>query len=348
MGGFGPTRAALEAGMSFGGYETARVQMDREGYVTLSIGMPTQGQGVETALAQTAAAELGLDPATHVLMDSSDTARVPYSPVGAIASRGAAVGGAAVAAAARRLAGQLRRMAAELLGAAPEDVVLSDGAATASGGRSIALSAVATAIQRGHLVLTDDETALEASATVDPTAETFSYGAHVGVVDVDPGTGAVALMRYAAVSDCGRLINPAIVRGQVEGGIVQGIGGALMEALGVDADGAPTAATLFDYVLPTAADVPPLAVELFETPSPVTPTGARGAGEIGILGPGAAIAGAVTAAFGGRSPASRLPLTAPGVRALARADSTGREPAPRVPAPAYGGTVHGPTDQESP
>lgn len=348
MGGFGPTRAALEAGMSFGGYETARVQMDREGYVTLSIGMPTQGQGVETALAQTAAAELGLDPATHVQMDSSDTGRVPYSPVGAIASRGAAVGGAAVAAAARRLAGQLRRMAAELLGVAPEDVALSDGAATASGGRSIALSAVAAAIQRGRLVLTDDETALEASATVDPTAETFSYGAHVAVADVDPGTGAVELMRYAAVSDCGRLINPAIVRGQVEGGIVQGIGGALMEALGFDADGVPTAATLFDYVLPTAADVPPLAVELFETPSPVTPTGARGAGEIGILGPGAAIAGAVTAAFGGRSPASRLPLTAPEVRALARADSTGREPAPHVPAPAYGGTVHGPTDQESP
>jgi carbon-monoxide dehydrogenase large subunit len=134
------------------------------------------------------------------------------------------------------------------------------------------------------------------------------------------------LARYAAVSDCGRLINPAIVRGQIEGGIVQGIGGALMEQLTFAADGTPTAATLFDYLLPTAADVPPMAVELLETPSPVTPTGARGAGEIGIIGPGAAIAGAVTDAFGGRAQARELPLTPPRVRALARIASTGREP----------------------
>jgi carbon-monoxide dehydrogenase large subunit len=325
MGGFGPTRAALSAGMGFGGYESARVRMGRDAHVTLSIGMPSQGQGIETALAQTAAAELGIDPRTDVALDSADTAHVPYSPVGAIASRGAAVGGAAVASAARRLAGQLRRMAGSLLDIDPDALVLANGCAMASDGRSVALATVAAAIQQGQLALAPDETALEASATVDPRAETFSYGAHVAVADVDEGTGVVALVRYVAVSDCGRLINPAIVQGQVEGGIVQGIGGALMEQLRVDGDGQPMATTMFDYVVPTAADVPPLVTELFETPSPVTATGARGAGEIGIIGPGAAVAGAVTAAFAGRASADCLPLTPPRVRALARRASTRRE-----------------------
>jgi aerobic carbon-monoxide dehydrogenase large subunit len=348
MGGFGPSRAALDVGSSFGGYETAHVRMDGSAQVRLSIGMPTQGQGVETALAQIAAAELGVDPANDIRMDSSDTGRVPYSPVGAIASRGAAVGGAAVAAAARRLAAQLRRMAGEMLAVAPDDVELREGRAVRPDGQAITLSGVAAAIRRGELRLGEAETALEASATVDPTADTFSYGAHVAIADVDPSTGSVSLVRYAAVSDCGRLINPAIVHGQVEGGIVQGIGGALMEEIAFTDDGAPTAATLFDYVLPTAYDIPPLAIELFETPSPVTPTGARGAGEIGIIGPGAAIAGAVTAAFGGRVHARRLPLTPPRVRALAIAASTGREPLPTSSISAYSGEPRRPVEQESP
>jgi CO/xanthine dehydrogenase Mo-binding subunit len=121
-----------------------------------------------------------------------------------------------------------------------------------------------------------------------------------------------------------------------------------MEAVRLDADGAPLAGTLFDYVVPTAPDVPPLLVELFETPSPVTPTGARGAGEIGIIGPGAAIAGAVTAALGGAEPVSHLPLTPPEVRRLAAGDSTGREGPAHAPVPAYGGSVHGHIHQESP
>ena len=346
MGGFGPSRAAVDAGMAFGGFETARVRMDGGATVTLSIGMPTQGQGVETALAQIAAAHLGLEPA-RIRMDSSDTGRVPYSPVGAIASRGAAVGGAAVAAAAHRLASQLRRMAAGLLEVNPAEVELRDGHAVGPAGGALPLSAVAAAIQHGELRLHEDETMLEASATVDPPSETFSYGAHVAVADVDPGTGSVKLVRYAAVSDCGRLINPAIVEGQVEGGIVQGIGGALMEEVAYDPDGVP-AATLFDYVVPTAPDIPPLAIELFETPSPITATGARGAGEIGILGPGPAIAGAVTAALGGRAQVDRLPVTPPAVRALALAASTVREPLLTSPSAAYSGGLHGSVEQERP
>jgi carbon-monoxide dehydrogenase large subunit len=321
MSGFGPTRAALDAGMTFGGYESARVRMDRDGHVTVAIGMPTQGQGIETALVQTAAAVLGVDPRRAVDFDSSDTTLVPYSPVGAIASRGAVVGGAAVHAAAARLADQLRRMAAELLGCAPDAVALRDGHAEA-GQRRLALAAVAAALRRGELHLAPGETLLEAAATVDPATETFSYGTHVAIADVDADTGVVRVVHYAAVTDCGRLINPAIVRGQIEGAIVQGIGGALMEELTYDDDGRPLTTTLFDYVLPTAADVPPLVQELIETPSPVTPTGARGAGEAGILGPGAAIAAAVADALGGGVGVDRLPLTPPRVRALARIAST--------------------------
>jgi carbon-monoxide dehydrogenase large subunit len=336
MGGFGPTRAALDAGMTFGGYDSARVRVDPDGHVTVAIGMPSQGQGVETALAQTAAAVLGVDPSTAVSLDSSDTSRTPHSPVGAIASRGAVVGGAAVEAASERLAAQLRRMAARLLEAPSDAVALRDGHAE-HGARRVPIAAVAAAIRRGELALEPGELALEASATVDPATETFSYGAHVATVDVDPATGRVEVVHYAAVSDCGRLINPAIVHGQVEGGIVQGIGGALTEELAYDAGGVPRTATLFDYVLPAAPDVPVLAMELMETPSPVTPTGARGAGEIGIIGPGAAIANAVADALGGGAGARELPLTPPRVAALARRASTARERRQDGQSPAYAG-----------
>jgi carbon-monoxide dehydrogenase large subunit len=247
---------------------------------------------------------LGLDPRHDVRLVSQDTAATPYSPVGAIASRGAAVGGSAVAIAARTLAAHVRAKAAERLGVEPAAVALRAGAA-AAGGEAIALAELA-----------QDGPPLEGRATVDPAAETFSYGAHVAVVDVDPGTGAVALVRYAAVSDCGMLINPAIVRGQVEGGVVQGIGGALMEELRFAPDGQPLTQTLFDYAIPTAADVPRVDTAFLETPTDRTATGARGGGEIGIIGPGAAIAGAVWDAIGGAVAPTALPLTPERVRAL--------------------------------
>src|SRR3954452_13013175 len=214
-------------------------------------------------MAQTAAAVLGVDANTQVTMDSSDTGRAPYSPVGAIASRGAVVGGAAVQAAAQRVAGQLRRMAADALGLTADDITLRGGRAHAPDGRSVVIAELTAAIQRGELALEPGELALEGAATVEPTAETFAYAAHVATVDLDPATGRVEVVHYAAVSDCGRLINPAIVRGQIEGAIVQGIGGALMEELAFDPQtGQPTATTRFDYVVPTAADVPPMALEL--------------------------------------------------------------------------------------
>jgi carbon-monoxide dehydrogenase large subunit len=281
--------------------------------VTVSIGMPTQGQGIETALAQVCAGVLGVDPRSDVRVVSHDTETTPKSPVGAVASRGAAVGGSAVALATRELAERLRERAAARLRATPEAVTLRDGHASA-GGASIAFSELAP---------------LEGRASVDPEAETFSYGAHVAMVDVDPETGVVDVVRYAAVTDCGTLINPAIVRGQVEGGVVQGIGGALMEELRFGPEGEPLAETLFDYAIPTAADVPAIDVQFLETPTDRTATGARGGGEVGIIGPGAAIAGAVWRALGGTVAPTALPLTPERVRRLAQArDSGDSEAAP--------------------
>jgi carbon-monoxide dehydrogenase large subunit len=303
LGGFGPSREAFAAGMTFGGHESARIRLDTEGAATVRIGMPTQGQGIDTAVAQVCASELGLASVDDVRVVNNDTAATPYSPVGAIASRGAAVGGSAVALASRKLASRLREAAAERLGVAADKVALGDGAARA-GGRWVPISELIAA-------------PLEAEATVDPTAETFSYAAHVAVVDVDPATGAVEVVRYVAVSDCGTQINPSIVRGQVEGAVVQGIGGALMEELRFDERGEPLSPSLFEYLLPTAADVPDIELDFLETPTDRTATGARGAGELGILGCAAAIAGAVAAALGnGRRP-SAVPLTPERVQELA-------------------------------
>jgi carbon-monoxide dehydrogenase large subunit len=313
MGGFGPSRAAVAAGMSFGGYETALIRLDGDGRATVFIGMPTQGQGIETALAQTCAVVLGLDPSHDVQVVSGDTRLTPFSPVGAIASRGATVGGAAVRRAAERLAERIRHVAAELLGAEPEDVRLERGQAAVAD-RDLPLATVAAAAQRGIVSFNDGLPPLEATATVEPEDDTFSYGAHVAVVDVDVALGTVEVIRYAATSDCGTLINPAIVRGQIEGGIVQGIGGALMEELAYDADGRPLAETLFDYVIPTCADTPSIVLRMLETPAALSPTGARGAGEIGIVGPAAAIAGAVGNALGVCP--TRVPLTPEHVHSL--------------------------------
>ena len=303
MGGFGPSKEALAAGMSYRGDESARVRLDTDGRASVMIGMPTQGQGIDTAVARVCAHELGLDSQEDVRVISDDTTTTPYSPVGAIASRGAAVGASAVALSARAVANELREVAAERLGVEAREVQLSAGAARA-GERSIAIAELVSE-------------PMEAERTVDPSAETFSYAAHVAVADVDPATGAVEIVRYAAVSDCGTLIDREGVRGQVEGGVVQGIGGALMEELRFDEEGRPLSTTLFDYALPTAADVPDVDVAFLETPTDRTVTGARGAGEIGIIGPAAAIAGAVGQALGARP--CCIPLTPERVCALAAA-----------------------------
>ncbi len=311
-GGFGPSRAAVAAGMRFGGFETAIVRMDATGKAEVFTGLSTQGQGIDTALAQICAERLGLDPERDVTVTAGDTAVTPFSPVGAIASRGAAVGGSAVYRAATALREKLVGAATVLLEAAPGDIRLESGLATVQGSpdAGVPIARVARALQTGEVVPEGAEPGLESSATYEPADETTSYGAHAAVVDVHPATGQVRVVRYVAVTDCGVMINPHIVAGQIAGGAVQGIGGALYEELAYGADGQLLTPTLGEYRLPTSADVPHIDLEFVETASPLTPTGARGAGEIGITGPGAAIAGAVADALGpAHPPPRRLPLT---------------------------------------
>jgi carbon-monoxide dehydrogenase large subunit len=319
-GGFGPSRAAHQAGMRFAGYETIQIRMDATGKAVVYTGLSTQGQGIDTAIAQICAAQLGIDPEQNVSVICGDTATTPFSPVGAIASRGAAVGGSAAFRASGILREKLIAAAGELLEAAPADVELAAGTARVKGSpdRSVPIPRVARAVQTGEIIPDGATPGLEALATYEPQDETTSYAAHAAVVDVHPATGRVSVKRYVAVSDCGVLINPRIVAGQIIGAVVQGIGGALLEELVYDEYGQFLSPTLGHYQLPTTADVPAITVEQIETPTPLTPTGARGVGEIGITGPGAAIAGAVADALGRSSPAPRrLPMTQPRVWALA-------------------------------
>jgi carbon-monoxide dehydrogenase large subunit len=312
MGGFGPSHQATSAGMRYGGYETAVVRIDADGRATVFTGLPTQGQGLDTALAQICAARLGLDPAEDVTVVAGDTAITPYSPVGPIASRGAAVGGSAVRRAADKVAEGLERAASIMLEAPPSIVELTGRRAVVRGapGRGLPLSAVASAVKRGSFQDQGVDPTLEAVCSFEPPDQTYSFAVHVARVRLDPETGLVTVQRYYAISDCGTLINPAVVEGQIVGGIVQGIGGALMEEAAYSAEGQPLATTPMNYLIPTAVEAPRVEAEFVETPTPRSATGARGAGELGIIGPAAAIAAAIADAFGpGLEPPARTPMT---------------------------------------
>jgi carbon-monoxide dehydrogenase large subunit len=320
LGGFGPSRPALESGLHCGGHESAAIRMDADGNVVVFTGMPTIGQGIDTTLAQVAAARLGVDPSRDVRVIAGDTGRTPYSPWGPVSSRGAAVGGGAVNAASERLADSLRRAAAIELEVSPSDIELAEGRARVRGapdvGRTIA--EVAAAIRRGSFVTQGIEPSLETVAVFDPPELTYSFAIHVAFVRLDTSTGHVTVPRYVTASDCGRLLNPAIVRGQIEGGVVQGIGGAMFEEIVYGEDAELLTANLGDYGMPTAMEVPPIEVHLQETPTDRNPTGARGAGEIGIIGPAAAIGNAIADALGpDRAAPRQVPFTVERVWQLA-------------------------------
>jgi carbon-monoxide dehydrogenase large subunit len=312
MGGFGPSGASAMAGLHYGGFETATVRMDGDGRALVLTGLPSQGQGLDTALAQVCAAVLGIDAAADVDVIAGDTAVTPYSPVGPVASRGAAVGGSAVHRAAGHVAGSLKHAAAIKLETAPEDVELANGRAFVHGApdRSMRIVELAAEVKMGRFVDQGVDPSLEAVATFDPPDKTYSFAVHVATVRVDTSTGAVRVLRYVTASDCGMLINPAIVRGQIRGGVVQGIGGALLEELAYGAEGDFLSGSLMQYLIPSAAESPAIEVVLTETPTDRSATGARGVGELGIIGPGAAVANAIADALGGEYPhPNRTPLT---------------------------------------
>jgi aerobic carbon-monoxide dehydrogenase large subunit len=302
-----------------GPYEVAEVRVDASGGIRVTTGGASLGQGIETVLAQIAADALGSCP-DRVSVVAGDTSLLGDG-VGSWASRSTVVGGSAVRRAAEATAAVAREAAAALLGADPADLRLADGRVTAAPpGRaesSVSLGEIAAALadRPASLHLPPGPLGARQEFTVDHM--TYPYGVHLAQVEIDPGTGGVAVLRYFIGYEVGRAINPATVEGQLVGGAVQGIGGALFEEVAYSPAGQPLTASLIDYLLPSAGEAPEVVTLVTEDhPSASNPLGAKGAGEGGIAAAGAAIASAVGDALGMPGAPVRLPLTPERVRAL--------------------------------
>ena len=306
--------SAYLEGTGIGPFEGADVKIDPSGMIYLQIGVSSQGQAHETTLAQVCAAELGVDT-ERIVVVGGDTAVVGYGN-GTIASRVAAVAGPAVARTAREVARKARLVAGELLECAPTDVVLAGGRAHVAGmtERGVDLGRLARASLRSPTLLREAAPGLHACAFFRPETVTWAFGAHACAVEVDVETGALRLLRYVAVHDCGRPLNPMVVEGQLHGGIVQGIGAALAEELVYDDAGQLVTGSLMDYGVPRADQVPPLEVIALDFPSTRNELGVKGVGESGIISPVPAIANAVEDALADRGvEITRVPLTSASV-----------------------------------
>jgi len=294
------------------GEEAASVTMDGDGTVRCATSFPSQGQGHATAIAQVVADRLGVS-LERVRVEAVDTNAGPHGS-GTFGSRGAVSIGGSVQVAAEQVRGKLIALAAQRLEAAEADVVLTDDRAFVRGfpDRALAVGELAR--------LAHSPSALHATVRFDPPGPTFSGAVHVAVVALDPETGVVTITRYVVVEDCGPLLNPMLVDGQIHGAVTQGIGEALLESLAYDEAGQLLTGTLMDYALPRAGDTPAFEIGHLETPSPRMPGGLKGMGEGGTIGAPAAIANAVADALrhaGLRITA--LPLRAADLRAAALA-----------------------------
>jgi carbon-monoxide dehydrogenase large subunit len=282
-----------------GPWEYARVEVDGGGHVVVYSGIAAVGQGIETTLAQVVADQLGI-PAEAVTVVHGDSAQVPFG-VGGFASRGASVALPAAAEAARKVRAKMFRVAAALLEAHEGDLVLEDGAVHVRGvrDRTVSFRELARAAVPGPPGM---EPGLYAAHFFEAPKMTYPYGAHAALVEVDPDTGVVTLLKYVITYDVGRAVNPMIVDGQLVGALAQGLGGALLEELVYDEAGQLLTTTLMDYLLPTAVEMPRTTIAriLEETPTPLNPLGVKGAGEGGSSGCGAAIANAVAQVTGVR------------------------------------------------
>jgi carbon-monoxide dehydrogenase large subunit len=279
------------------GYESANVRMLPDGGVLIYVGVQNHGQGHETTLAQIAAHELGIDPG-RISVRYGDTAIGPYG-FGTFASRSIVFAGGAVGKAARVLAEKIRRIGAHLLQADVADTRIEDGMVCGPSAKiSVAEVAFAANARQDHLPAGMDPL-LETVATYEPTDSggVFAYGTHAVVVAVDPDNGVVELLDYVVSEDCGTMINPMIVDGQVQGGIAQGIGTALYEEIPYDEQGQPLATTFADYLVPCAPEIPEVRIAHLVTPALTTEYGVKGLGEGGAIAPPAAIANAVADAF---------------------------------------------------
>jgi carbon-monoxide dehydrogenase large subunit len=280
------------------GHEQAAVRFTPDGGLEIRVGVHSHGQGMETSLAQIAHEVLGI-PVAAIAVVHGDTAMTPYS-TGTYASRSITMAGGAVARACRTLKARLAAVAAHLLQCTVADVALRDGVFYGPSG-DIAVQDVATTWYMHPQRLPPDVDAggMEVTGGFKPSVDSgqYSYGTHAAVVEIDRSIGSVRILNYVIVEDCGTMVNPMIVEGQSLGGAVQGIGTALLEEMRFDAQGQPLASTLADYMLPSATDVPQIAIHHLETPSPNTEYGIKGVGEGGAIPPPAAIFNAVNDAL---------------------------------------------------
>jgi carbon-monoxide dehydrogenase large subunit len=292
--------------------------------VKVATGLTTQGQGHATVFAQIVADALGV-PFERVEVVTGDTRRMPYA-VGTFASRAAVMSGSAVHLASLRAREKVLRIAADALEAAEEDLEIADGVVSVKGtDTSIDLGTVAVlsnplryAFDEASKAATqfsigdpgrppvaeDDEPGVEGREFYSPQRSTFASGMHAVIVETDPETAEIRILKYAVVHDCGRLINPMIVEGQIHGGVAQGVGGALLERMAYDENGQLLNASFMDFLMPYVTEVPEhIDIDHLETPSPLNPLGIKGAGEAGVIPSAAVFASAI-------EDAERIPITA--------------------------------------
>ncbi len=275
-------------------FEGATVRVEPTGKIVIQTGAASQGQGHATVFAQICADQLGVD-INNISVESGDTASFPLG-IGTIASRVAVTGGSSVHMAAAAVRAKALKAAADMLEVSESDLVLDDGYAKVAGADvKVSLASIALKLDgsSGMPMLAGFEPGLAATAYYEARKNTFANGTNVAEVEVDIETGAVKILRYIVAHDCGRLINPMLVDGQVRGGVVHGIGNALFERMVYDEQGQPLTTTFADYLLPLATDIPRIEIIHLETPSPLNPLGVKGAGEGGTIPAAACIISAI-------------------------------------------------------
>jgi carbon-monoxide dehydrogenase large subunit len=294
--GYGSLAFAARGAEIVPGWETVILSVDPSGFVEARIGSSPHGQGLRTTLAQIIADEIGVTP-DLIKVVHGDTDRGPYG-WGTFASRSLVISGGATLIAAQKVRAKLIKIASHMLEAAPEDIVLEDGAAKVAGtDRSVTIATMARmAYTQTHRFKGEIEPGLTEQGTYDPPG-TFSNACHVAIVEVDVETGRTTIEKFLVAEDAGRIINPMIADGQVHGGIAQGIGNALLEEIIYDGEGGILTANLADYMPPTAHEIPPIELHHMETPSVNSITKAKGLGEGGTIGAPAAIINAINDAL---------------------------------------------------
>lgn len=272
---------------------SARIRVEPTGKVKVYTEVSPHGQGTETTFAQIVADELGVR-IEDVQVLHGDTDMLP-SGQGTFASRGLTIGGSAMYVGLQEARRKMARIAARFLECSPEEIVFQAGQVfdRRYPEQSLAFSQVAVAAQQRDLLPPGMEVGLEFPVNFALTENPFGFGAHVAIVEVDRDTGEVRILRYAAVHDCGRVINPKLLAGQVHGAIAQGLGPALAEAMSYSPEGQPLSGTLLDYAIPVADDMPAINMDIRETPSPTNPLGVKGIGELPTVAAPVAVANAV-------------------------------------------------------